>query len=124
WGPWDQGAIAWIYASSCHDSAPDASGNVISALNATTSAQCNDGTTPDLTKTWVSGQVSATSPWKDPLGYQMDGKTEVQFMSCNAGQTQYTPLCKAGDQGTTPSEIIANEIVTSEWNYQWRNFRV
>ena len=108
YGPWDQGALGWIYANSCKDN--------------TSNTSCKDTATKvDVTKTWISGQASATAPWKDPLGW--NGNTELKFLSCNSTQTKYTPLCKAGDQGTTPSEIIANQIVTSEWGYQWRNFR-
>src|SRR5262249_54392029 len=58
----------------------------------------------------------------DPLGFK-DEKTETQFLFCNERHTKYTPLCRAGDLGSTPSEITANEIENYEWQYQWRNFR-
>ena len=32
-------------------------------------------------------------------------------------------MCRQGDLGTTPSQIIANAIDNYEWQYQWRNFR-
>src|SRR5262249_49697519 len=35
----------------------------------------------------------------------------------------YTPFCRMGDSGVTPSEIIANQIDAYEWQYQWSNFR-
>jgi hypothetical protein len=70
----------------------------------------------------VSGQVSATSPWYDPNGFDAMGN-EHTFLYCNEKHTKYTPLCRAGDIGTTPSEITANEIDAYEWQYQWRNFR-
>jgi hypothetical protein len=97
WGPYDQGAISWIYANNA-----------------------NDGSTPSLAA--ISGQNSATSPWKDPHGFNTDG-TEKQFLYCNETHQYYSPFCRAGDAGTTPSEIIANEIDNYEWQYAWRNFR-
>lgn len=98
WGPYDRGAIAFIYANDKRDD-KEPGGS-------------------------VSGQLSATSPWKDPIGF--DGKTgkETQYLFCNANHLKYSPFCRQFDFGSTPSEIIANEIDTYEWNYQWRNFRM
>jgi hypothetical protein len=70
----------------------------------------------------VSGQLTATLPWNDPEGFKADG-TEVPFLYCNANHTRFTPFCRTGDFGSTPSEIIANEIEAYEWQYAWRNFR-
>ncbi len=95
-GPYDAGAIAWIYAN--------------------TQKSGKGGSS-------ISGQVSATAPWNDPLGFNKDGK-ETQFLYCSHQHLQYTPLCRMGDSGTTPSEIIANDIDRYEWQYQWTNFRV
>ncbi len=104
WAPYDTAAIGWIYANSCKDNS---------------SADCTDGS---KSGTAISGQSSATSPWKDPLGFA-NGQ-EVQFLRCDEHHLAYTPLCHQGDMGTTPSEIIANQIISSEWGYNWRNFRV
>jgi hypothetical protein len=100
WGPYDVGALEWIYS--------------------------NSGTTTALPKgvnaLGASGQTSATFPWNDPAGWRADG-TEIQYLTCTEEQTKYTPLCRDGDIGITPSEITANEIDNYEWQYAWRNFR-
>jgi hypothetical protein len=95
WAPYDAGAIAWIYAN---DKAKGTAGDAI------------------------SGQASATAPWKDPMGFASDGK-ETQFLFCSHQHLAFTPLCRMGDAGTTPSEIIANDLDKYEWQYQWNNFR-
>ncbi|MFO0661987.1 MAG: hypothetical protein U0165_19470 [Polyangiaceae bacterium] len=97
WAPYDAGAISWIYANT--DKGTDAPGDNI------------------------TGQTSATSPWKDPKGFADDGTTEKQFLFCDERHLKYTPFCRQGDMGRTPSEIMANEIDAYEWQYQWRNFR-
>jgi hypothetical protein len=103
WGPYDQGAIGWIYANANGKNMPQApQGNA--------------------TAKGISGQVSATYPWFDPFGFDSKGN-EHQFLYCNERHMRYTPLCRAGDIGTTPSEIAANEIDEYEWQYKWRNFR-
>ena len=96
WGPYDQGAIAWIYANDKPTGKPGTS---------------------------ISGQETATAPWKDPHGFAKDGK-EIQYLYCSHQHLAYTPLCRMGDSGTTPSEIMANDIDRYEWQYQWTNFRV
>lgn len=101
WGPYDQGAISWIYANDV-PSAP----------------------TMGETAQGISGQVSNAAPWKDPKGFTPDGKKELQFLYCNEKHLKYTPFCRQGDLGRTPSEIMANAIDSYEWQYQWRNFRV
>jgi hypothetical protein len=97
WGQYDKAAIAWIYANSAPSGDP----------------------TPSL-----SGQSSSTSPWKDPLGFKADGKTEISYLFCTDEHIRYTPLCRQFDLGTTPSEIIAAEIDNYEWQYRWSNFRL
>ena len=85
----------------------------------------------------ISGQIDAKTPWVDTFGFgawswdntklqwaQTGGMVETQYLYCNDFQTKYTPLCRQGDLGRTPSEIIANEIDNYEWTYQWRNFRL
>ncbi len=100
WAPYDQGAISWIYANQNGKNQPMAATG---------------------TPKGVSGQVSPTAPWYDPHGFA--NGNELNFLYCNEKHTKYTPLCRAGDLGTTPSEITANEIDSYEWQYQWRNFR-
>lgn len=101
WGPYDQGAISFIYANS--NANPDT--KAPKALG-------------------ISGQTSPTQPWNDPHGYKADGKTEQAYLFCNANHLQYSPLCHQFDFGSTPSEIIAAQIDSYEWNYKWRNFRL
>ncbi len=96
WAPYDRAAIGWIYANSAAQGAPSLS---------------------------LSGQTSPTSPWLDPYGFDDKGK-EIQFLRCSEEHLRYTPFCRMGDLGTTPSEIIANELANYEWQYNWRNFRV
>lgn len=96
WAPYDFGALGWIYGNSAPDGAPGTS---------------------------ISGQVDATHPWKDPFGFDATTGTEKQFLFCSHQHLAYTPLCREGDMGTTPSEIIANALESYEWQYNWRNFR-
>jgi hypothetical protein len=100
WGPYDQAAIGWIYSNTAPTAAPT-----------------------DAMALGISGQISSTVPWNDKIGFKDDGTTEIQLLMCNETHTKYTPLCRAGDLGATPSEIIANEIDGYEWQYNWRNFR-
>ena len=103
WGSYDQAAIAWIYANNLSkDSVGPKKSGAAAALG-------------------ISGQVSATEPWNDPIGFS--GKDETQFLYCNASHIRYTPLCRMFDVGSTPSEITAADIEQYEYNYQWRNFR-
>jgi hypothetical protein len=101
WGPYDMGAIAWIYSN-----------------NGSTQPLPQGATAPT-----ISGQLSSTFPWNDPNGFAADGKTEKQFLLCNESHEKYTPLCRKGDLGITPSEITANDLDHYEWEYAWRNFR-
>lgn len=99
WGPYDQGAIGFIYGNNgTHDVVAD---NTAS----------------------ISGQTSATTPWNDSSGFDANGK-EIQYLFCRDEQITYTPFCRQGDIGTTPSEIMANAIDQYEWQYKWRNFRL
>ncbi len=102
WAPYDSAAISWIYANT----AP------------------TPLTASDPKPEGISGQISSTKPWKDPKGYRVDGKTEIQFLFCDERHLKYTPFCRQGDLGRTPSEIMANAIDAYEWEYQWRNFRL
>jgi len=100
WGPYDMGALGWAYTND----APKM------------------GVTPSTAS--ISGQVSATSPWNDKLGFSADGKTEKNMLSCHDNHMQYTPLCRTWDTGATPSAIIANTIDNYDWNWHFTNFRV
>jgi hypothetical protein len=104
WGPYDKGALGWIYANA-NDANP-----VGKAPSQTTAAG-------------PSGQLSSTYPWNDPNGFDSSGKNEHMFLWCSERHTSYTPLCRAGDIGTRPSEIVANDIDAYEWKYHFRNFR-
>jgi Met-zincin len=102
WGKYDQGAISWIYANNGKKT-PDA-GETAKATDA------------------LSGQVDASYPYNDPYGFD-DSGAEREFLRCDENHLKYSPLCRQGDLGTTPSEIIANAIDMYEWQYPWRNFR-
>jgi hypothetical protein len=102
WGKYDQGAIAWIYANN---------------------GKKSDDATKDAKSTGaLSGQVDAAYPYSDPLGFDSNG-VERQFLRCDETHLAYTPLCRQGDLGVTPSEIVANALDDYEWQYPWRNFR-
>jgi hypothetical protein len=101
WGPYDQGAIAWTYSN-------DAPKPVDPSLPAAKS---------------ISGQTSPTTPWNDPMGFDSSGQ-ETLFMSCHDNHVAYTPLCRRFDMGARPSEIIANQIETYDWMWNFNNFRV
>ncbi len=105
WGSYDVGALGWIY------------GNNLSASSVGPVAVPSG-----MTSNTVSGQVSATAPWNDPYGFT--GTTETPFLYCGAQHMRYTPLCRQHDLGSTPSEIIANDLQRREWNYLWTNFRL
>lgn len=110
WGAYDRGAIGWIY------------GNAGSLDTQRIVDAKSEFEKLPAERKGVSGQVSATMPWNDPEGFRADG-TEIQFLYCNEKHTRYSPFCRAGDFGSTPSEIIANELEAYEWQYAWRNFR-
>ena len=107
WGPYDMAALAWIYGNTLN---PQSVGPT-----ATPAGQKSAS---------ASGQVSATAPWNDPLGFKADGKTEVLYLYCSDEHVRYTPLCRRYDAGVTPSEIMANDLQQREWNYLWTNFRL
>jgi hypothetical protein len=119
WGPYDKAAISWIYANNAPAACTADAQCGTSTCNTTTNT-CN----PDSTN--ITGQVSATIPWKDPNGFTTDSSgnsVEIPLLFCNEAHLAYTPLCRQDDDGSTPSEIIANEISSYEWQFQWRNFR-
>lgn len=70
----------------------------------------------------VSGQVSTTAPWNDPLGFTDGGETS--FLFCAEEHTRYSPLCRRDDLGATPAQIVANAIQQREWDYQLFNYRL
>lgn len=105
WPPYDAAALAWIYGN-------DQDRAHLGPVPTSTGAALG-----------ISGQVSPTAPWNDPLGFNPDG-SERPFLYCTDEHIAYTPLCRQYDMGSTPSEIIANEIQQREWNYLWTNFRL
>ena len=124
WGPYDQGAIAFIYGNAQGPLDPaNPTAGMPGQLDPGTRATVPYG--PQVaTPQNVSGETSPTSPWNDPLGFQADAKTEIAFLFCTDDHLKYTPLCRQFDFGTTPSEIIAADIDNYEWNYKWRNYRL
>jgi hypothetical protein len=122
WGKYDKGAIAWIYAN-C-----PATG---------TACKQPDDPTKDAAATAAlsrSGELLGSAPGKeypyaDPLGFCAQGDPDCtagvqqQFLRCDETHLKYSPMCRQGDLGVTPSQIIANNIANYEWQYQWRNFR-
>jgi hypothetical protein len=105
WGPYDAATLAWIYGN-------DLPRQPIGPTAVTNGAM----------STTISGQVSPTVPWNDPLGFT--GTTETPFLFCTDEHTLYTPLCRRYDLGVTPAEIMANDLQRREWNYLWTNFRL
>jgi hypothetical protein len=103
WGPYDMGAIAWMYANDGRQSDPAKDAQV--ATNS------------------LTGQLDASYPYKDPMGFDAAGKVENEFLRCDETHLQYSPLCQQGDLGVTPSQIIANAIDRYEWEFAFRNFR-
>ena len=110
WAPYDQGAISWIYANAQNPK------DVGTGLNNSYGPYGSPGT-------GVTGQLTPTGPWRDPHGFLADGKTENVYLFCAEQHMKYSPFCRQGDIGTTPSAIIANQIDNYEWQYAWRNFR-
>jgi hypothetical protein len=145
WAPYDQGAISFIYANNTPRTAQTCNGptdttacgsgstafTVTGACptNAACSVSAMNPISGTISGTAISGQLTpTTSPWLDPHGFATDPTTmqpvETQYLYCNESHLKYTPFCRQGDLGVTPSEIIANEIDNYEWQYQWRNFRL
>lgn len=61
---------------------------------------------------WIYGtpEVRAEAMQQDPL-------------YCTDEHRILSPLCRAYDFGTTPAEIVLNEIESYDWNYEFRNRR-
>jgi hypothetical protein len=116
WGTYDKGAIAWIYANNGAQ-LDDPNKDAQVAMNKALSGQLA-GTAPGL-----------EYPYKDPLGFcgateaDCTAGAERKFLRCDETHLRYSPMCRQGDLGITPSQIVANNIDDYEWQYQWRNFR-
>jgi hypothetical protein len=116
WGTYDQGAIAWIYANDAKQ--PDDPAKDMQAAASKSLSGEVAGATP-----------GAEYPYKDPLGFCAAGDPnctageERRFLRCDETHLRYSPICRQGDLGITPSQIVANDIDAYEWQYQWRNFR-
>jgi uncharacterized protein DUF4953 len=130
WGPWDKGTISWLYANDGKIRVPCDS-NAQCQQYPDTECKYNEETAKGAlrqemeclaTGAGINGQANDKFPWKDPNGFTTDGKN-MAFMFCDAVHERYTPLCREGDSGATPSEMIANQLDAYEWQYQWRNFR-
>ena len=102
WGAYDKGALGWGYSN-----------NAPKPLDPNAAAA-----------TSISGQTDAAHPWNDPMGFAADKSTEITFMRCTDQDVKLTPLCRRFDVGSTPSEIIANDIDNYEWSYNFDNYRV
>lgn len=100
WGPYDKAALAWLYTNDKRNG-PSATG--VGTFS-------------------VSGQLSKTAPWKDPLGFRDDG-TEIQYFFCTDENVTRSPLCQRTDYGTTPAQITSAQIDQYDWQYQFRNQR-
>jgi hypothetical protein len=48
---------------------------------------------------------------------------EIPFLYCDDQHSYFSPFCTWHDLGTTPTEIVKNEIEMYEWMYKFRNFR-
>jgi hypothetical protein len=113
WGSYDKGAIAWIYANSGKQ-ADDPS---------------KDAQVDKLTGELAGAMPGQEYPYADPYGFCQANEPdctagqERHFLRCDETHLKYSPMCRQGDLGVTPSQIIANSINDYEWQYQWRNFR-
>ena len=127
WMPYDQAAIAFIYANTSSTMDSMDSGNPAGVTGNSASGQ--SGVSLNGSGTVVSQK---NSRWADPLGYCQGGANgggqacttgdEIQYLYCTNSNAKYTPFCQDHDFGTTPSEIIAAQIDDYEWQYLWRNF--
>ncbi len=120
WAPYDMGAVSFLYGNN-RDPYPN--GTIASPGAKVGSAVVGPVPAPQNLAS-VSGQSSATTPWNDPNGWNSATKSEIGYLFCTDEHLQYSPFCRQGDFGTTPSEIIASAIDRYEWNYKWRNFRL
>jgi hypothetical protein len=123
WAPYDIGAVTFIYGNN----RVEYTGGTIASPG--TAGKLQTGPVPGVQNlASISGQVSATSPWNDPNGWNTAANNgsggEIQYLFCTDEHLRYSPFCRQGDFGTTPSEIIASAIDRYEWNYKWRNFRL
>jgi hypothetical protein len=121
WAPYDIGAVSFIYGN---NRTPYAAGTTLAVPGAQNGKASVGPANVAQNLSSVSGQSSQTTPWNDPNGWNPKTKTEIQYLFCTDEQLQYSPFCRQGDFGTTPSEIVASSIDRYEWNYKWRNFRL
>jgi hypothetical protein len=124
WGPYDKGALAWTYgnAQTAAVSTADDGTQVV-----TVTPPLPSGSTPrgdSISGQSKAGDTAFKAPWADPMGFDSKTKAELQFLYCHHEHTRYTPLCRQNDAGSTPSEIIANQIDQYDWNFAFTNYRV
>jgi hypothetical protein len=119
WLPYDVAALSWIYGNNLSKTDQGPKGGPGTSYIAAATGESH-----------ISGQTSATTPWKDPMGWSSQNcpngeKTcEDAYLFCTDEHIQYSPFCKQFDFGTTPSEIIAASLNQEEWFYKWTNFRL
>ncbi len=133
WAPYDIGAVSFIYGN---NRIPYTAGASISVPGPATGKPAQVGPLPGVAQNLfaISGQSATVpnAPWNDPNGWNPTAANpaggtagaEIQYLFCTDEHLQYTPFCRQGDFGTTPSEIVASAIDRYEWNYKWRNFRL
>ena len=123
WGKYDQGAIALDLRATARPRDRHASSPTIPPRTPRP---------PRRRRAPVSSSVPRQGqeyPYADPLGFCVANDPDCtagqqrQFLRCDETHLTYSPMCRQGDLGVTPSQIIANNIDNYEWQYQWRNFR-
>ncbi len=126
WAPYDIGAVSFIYGNNRVEYTNGNNCNgVVCQLSVGTAGKTVMGpVVAPQNVAVVSGQTSKTTPWNDPNGWNPQSNQEIQYLFCTDEHLQYSPFCRTGDFGTTPSEIVASAIDTYEWMYKWRNFRL
>lgn len=126
WAPYDIGAVSFIYGNNRTQYTGGTNCNgVVCPLNVGTAGKAQMGPiAAPQNLLAVSGQTSMTAPWNDPNGWNPQANQEISYLFCTDEDLQYSPFCRTGDFGTTPSEIIASAIDRYEWGYKWRNYRL
>jgi hypothetical protein len=128
WAPYDIGAVSFIYGNNRAPYAPGVDSNgkpsLATAGGRYGTAKIGPQPTGPQNLLAVSGQTSGSAPWNDPNGWNPSTNQEIAYLFCTDEDLKYSPFCRQGDFGTTPSEIVASAIDRYEWNYKWRNFRL
>ena len=123
----------WIYGNSSTTLDSLDSGKPTGVQGASISGQSGSALVAPGSASAGKTVTAANARWNDPFGYcPASGTTasgqpctagnEIQYLFCTDQHIKYTPFCRQFDFGTTPSEIIAEQIDDYEWQYLWRNF--